>query len=510
MGADAVDLEIFLVALAQQGDNVPRFRHVQREENGLPPVVDLHRGDLPLQPGGDVGADVLHPLRPGVIHGDNGEVGVFCRLSGHVGAAHLGPVAPCAEHHDDPVVVVLPESGEDALKAHVVVGVVDEDDVVPGVGVDLRPAPDGGFREALPDGPHGDAQRLTGRHGGEGVVDVEFPRQGEAEGLLHAVYGELAAQQAGAPDGPDVPAPGVRPLAEAEGGHGAARAGAAAHGGPAGVVEIAYRLAALGEKGGLAGAVLVIVRVLGGADVVGGEVEEQGGVELDARHPVELHGLRGHLHDHVGAARLLHLGEALVQLQRLRGGIPGVAEHLVPDEGAHGADHAGLMARGGENGAEDIGGGGLALGAGDADDGQPVGGVAIEGGGQQGQRDPAVFHLNDGGAPRAVHRVLHYYCGGPLSGHGGDEIVAVRPGAGQRHEQALRPGLPGVAAQAGDLRVRRTGQQGMGNITEQFGQRHGKDPFSCLCQSMQICPVWRAGSQKFTDFRAVTPDRPPA
>ena len=81
------------------------------------------------------------------------------------------------------------------------------------------------------------------------------------------------------------------------------------------------------------------------------------------------------LHHHNFTASLLHLLKILLQEKGLRGGIIG-GDMPVANDGFYGSHKANPIARTLQNGLYQIGSGGLALGPGDTDHFQPVGGMA--------------------------------------------------------------------------------------------------------------------------------------
>ena len=125
--------------------------------------------------------------------------------------------------------------------------------------------------------------------------------------------------------------------------------------------------------------------------------------ELDTVHPVQHQRVGGYLHHHMGAPGVGHLPQQLLQLEGLRrGALRG--EHLAADHVLDGADQPhlrpGLLL---QNTLDEIGGGGLAAGAGHAHHGQLLGGMVKAVGSHHRQRPPGVRHPDEG---RAVLRHL--------------------------------------------------------------------------------------------------------
>ena len=105
----------------------------------------------------------------------------------------------------------------------------------------------------------------------------------------------------------------------------------------------------------------------------------------------------GDLHHCVGAARVRHLAQQALDLQRIRRGAPG-REHLLLHQVLHRADETGLYSRTAQDVAQEIGGGGFAVGAGNAQDRQPGGGVFIPGAGNFAQGSSHIRHRRAGQA----------------------------------------------------------------------------------------------------------------
>ena len=134
-----------------------------------------------------------------------------------------------------------------------------------------------------------------------------------------------------------------------------------------------------GEEAGLGGEVVVDVGVE--VEVVATEVEEGRDVEDDAVDPAHHERVAGDLHRAGVDAALAHHREEAVEVGRLGRGQLGL-DVLAGDAGADGPDHGGGDAGRRQALLEDAGGRGLALGAGDADDAQAGGGVAVDPGGE--------------------------------------------------------------------------------------------------------------------------------
>ena len=106
----------------------------------------------------------------------------------------------------------------------------------------------------------------------------------------------------------------------------------------------------------------------------------------------------GGLHHAVAAAGVGHAAQIHLYIVAHGGGVVGLDE-LLAHEHPNGANDTGLVAGGLQDGANHIGGGGLALGACHADDGDvPLCGVLKESGAQQGQGLAGIRHQDHLGA----------------------------------------------------------------------------------------------------------------
>ena len=206
------------------------------------------------------------------------------------------------------------------------------------------------------------------------------------------------------------------------------------------------------------------------------EVGEDAHGEADTVDPIQHQRVGGDLHDHMGAARVGHLPQQLLQLEGLRCGALGV-EHLAADHVLNGADKAhlgsGLLL---QNTLDEVGGGGLAAGAGNADHGQLPGGVVEPVAGDDRQRPAGILHDYIGNS--GIRCMLADNAGrAPFPRHG-DIFMAVRLRAGDGHEQAALPGLAGVVADIGDVGVQVGIRLQNGEIPENIDEFHTKVSFA--------------------------------
>ena len=181
------------------------------------------------------------------------------------------------------------------------------------------------------------------------------------------------------------------------------------------------------------------------------EVGEDTHGEAYAIDAIQRQGVGGDLHDHVGTAGVGHPAEQLLQLEGLRRGALRV-EDFAADHVLNGADQAhlgtGLLL---QNALDEVGGGGLAAGAGDADHGHLAGGVIEPVAGDHRQSAAGVLHNYVGNV--AVGCMLADNTGRAFFAGHGDEAVAIGLGAGDSHEQPALRRLAGVVADVGDVGV---------------------------------------------------------
>ena len=222
---------------------------------------------------------------------------------------------------------------------------------------------------------------------------------------------------------------------------------------PVGVVAVQVDAAdpGLGEDLQLGGEVVLKVRVLDGGDVVLPDVEKAGGGKFRAQGAVVFERLAGHLHGQVLQAGPEGVGEVALELQGLGGGEVGL-KALHPVVGVDGGDDPALPPPllGGvlvQDILEVVGGGGLTLGAGDADDLQLPRGVVVE---EVGQGGDGPAHVGDQDAGQ-----VHLGIGGLAHVGGGPQV----PGALEKFRPEVGPlaekegaghHVPGVVGHQGD------------------------------------------------------------
>ena len=458
---------ISLVALAAQDDDIVLFRVVHGPVDGLHPVLHHHVGRGAVRHARqDVGDDVGGLFRAGIVSGDHHEVRDFRGDAAHLGALRLIPVAAAAEQGHGTALGKVLHGAEDIFQTVGAVGIVDEDGIVlPGGGDHLHTALDMGH---LGQGPgaalQGNAQGQGGPQYVQRIIYHKTPGNANPDphffffchgGEGHMVRLQLQFLRPQVRFGPLR----VREFSAGGMGHEPLRPG---------VIGVVNAGVAVLEQQRLG--VAVGLHSLMEIQVVLGEVGEDAHGIVHAVHPVQGQGVGGDLHDHVGAAALPHLGKQPLELKGLRrGALRGddlVADHiLVRADEAHLGP--GLLL---QNGLEEIGGGGLAVGAGDAHHGHGVRRMAEEVGAHHRQGPAGIRHLDEG---NALLRCLFAQHRRRAGGHGlADEGVAVNGEARHGHEQVAGPGGPGIIADIGDvhLQIRRGVQDGQ--ALQQFFQFH--------------------------------------
>ena len=312
----------------------------------------------------------------------------------------------------------------------------------------------------------GDAQGQGGPQHIQGIIYHKSPGNANPNGRparrRHRVEGDVVRRQG------DVLRPQVR--------RGVFRVGVPAAGGVRhqplrpGIVRVHHAHVAVLEQDGFG--VAVGLHGLVEVQVVLGEIGEDAHGEVDAVHPLQHQGVGGGLHHHMGAARVPHPGEELLELQGLRRGPLG-GDHLVADHVLVGADQAHLGSRLLlQNGLEQIGGGGLAVGAGDGHHGHIVRRVAVIVGGHHRQGPAGIVHPDVGDISLRRRPFAHHRGGARRHGLG-NVCVAVGGKAGHGHEQISCRRGAGIIADADDLRLRvRGGGQG-GDPLQKVFEFHG-------------------------------------
>ena len=208
--------------------------------------------------------------------------------------------------------------------------------------------------------------------------------------------------------------------------------------------------------------------------VVAGQIGEPAHGEVHGVDPAQGQRVAGHLHHDGVDAALDHHGEQRLQVGGLRGGErAGLVAPVDPD--ADGADQAGDPAGGPQPGLHQIGRGGLARGAGHADDAHALRRVAVDGARPPRRAPPAAS-----GAPAPARRRRRRSARRP-SGRSAPRPPPARrrrrrsaapcdDGTGQRGEQVAGTGVLAAQRDPGDRDVR-GGRTASGRGRDPFGQR---------------------------------------
>src|SRR4051812_2846601 len=305
--APPLELLALLVALAGDDDDVARLRDAHGAlDRGAAVELDVDARAAALE---DLGDDRARVLVARVVRGDDHDVGVVARDCAHERPLRAVAVAAGAEDDDHAA------GGERARGAqHVVervrrVGVVDEHGERLALVDRLEAARNAhGMRQRLGDRRVVDPERADGGDGAEDVQDVETPRQRRVQ--LEAVDREArAARVALDVAGADLRVHRVDPDADR-----VRKVVGEAH--PVRVVDVGHGDLRAGLEQPPLGAEVVLHRRVE-VEVVLREVREDGDRPVDRVGPVELQGVRGDLHDDRLVARVAHLGEHALQLDRL-------------------------------------------------------------------------------------------------------------------------------------------------------------------------------------------------
>ena len=176
-------------------------------------------------------------------------------------------------------------------------------------------------------------------------------------------------------------------------------------------------------------------------EVLVGDVRHGGHVEVAAGHAVLGQPVGGDLQHGVGDPGLDHAGQVLLDVGWVGGGgVKAGVNLLLADAGVQRADHPGVEPGGAQDGVDEVDGGRLAVGAGDADEGHLAGGEVVPGGAQPA---PGLSRLGnahvDEGSPGQAGQLLRgslAYDGHRTLRHRlGDETMAVHVDAGDGDEE---------------------------------------------------------------------------
>ena len=230
--------------------------------------------------------------------------------------------------------------------------------------------------------------------GGQRIVDAETSRCRHFHVKIHQPFHpESHAQLSRFPDQPHILGPQVIVFPDTIPLHLAGMA--LQHRVHMGVVTVDNAHPALPKQQTLAVQILLKAGMLVGSDMIRFQIGEYPQIKHKPLGAVEHQPLGGHLHNHRIHARLHHLGKVLLQSIRFRRGIARV-DVFPADDHLDGAHQAHLVTRIFQNGFHHVGGGGLPLGAGDADDPQFFRRISEICRGDKCHGIPSVGHLDHG------------------------------------------------------------------------------------------------------------------
>ena len=456
--APAGELLPLLVALARDHDDIARLGQPDRLRDRLAAVrLAFHVKRIRRHAAEDLVDDRLRRLRARVVRRDDHAVGQPRRDLPHQRPLGAVAVAAGAEHRDHAPGGELARRRQHLLERPRLVRVVDE------------------HREALPLG-----DRLhAARHGHDGTQRLRHPLEREPERVAGGHRDErVGGVEAAAQRQLDLGLAGGRAHRERV----AAEARAVRRRLPVGRAverDRHRRVESLGEPP----APLVVDHDDRASDVelleqpqlgrevalhVGMEVEvvlaqvrERRGREVDAVGAVQLERMRGDLHRARAVARVEHLPEGRLQVDRL-GRRAHRRAHAAADHGGHAAEQAARPAGGLEQLAHEMRRRRLAAGAGDADHRQLGRRVAVEA--RRGARHRGAHVVDSNLRHAQAERPLNDQRGGAARHRIRCEVVAVAGEPGHAEEQ--RPGhhRAVVVGEARHLHV--------GPVAEQLAQRH--------------------------------------
>ncbi|CAM5496662.1 hypothetical protein SFIMM107S_04285 [Streptomyces griseus] len=224
---------------------------------------------------------------------------------------------------------------------------------------------------------------------------------------------------------------------------------------PAAVLVVEVHDAAVAALGGEEPGLGLEVVLHAGVElhVLRAEVVEDGDVEYAAVDPAEHQGVAGDLHRDGLDAAFAHDGEQGLEVGGFGGGALGL-DALVADPHLDGADQPGGPSGGAQSALDEVRGGGLAGGSGDADLEEADAGPPVDVGGQLAHHGARVLGDQDrqaGGGGAFGAGGVGEDGGGAEAGGLGGEVGAVEAGAGQGRVHIAGAHGPRVVRDAGDL-----------------------------------------------------------
>jgi len=233
-------------------------------------------------------------------------------------------------------------------------------------------------------------------------------------------------------------------------------------------------------------------------EVVKADVGHRRDVKVAGRHAVLDESVRCGLDDGRARPPLAHSGQHLLQGGRFDGGVSG---EIVSGAGAEpevdGAEVPGLNSRAVQDVGGEVGGGGLAVGAGDTGHTQGPSRTPDQLGGKLPQPPAAPVEMQDRGLvpqlqiPFQRHRR-------PLLGGPGGKIVAVDGDALEGHEKVARPRLAGVLKDPLHLVVGAPSNRRTGDPPGQLGQPHCRPEHTVAMGSVRVMGIVNVTPDSFS------------
>jgi hypothetical protein len=187
--------------------------------------------------------------------------------------------------------------------------------------------------------------------------------------------------------------------------------------------------------------------------MIASQVSEHRGVKMNTVHARQRQGVRGHLHGELRAAALFELGRQPDHVQRLGRRVHGLAK-LTRKAVLDGADHRGDAAGVPQDRVDQVGSGGLAVGAGDASEGHTLIRTRIEIPRGDGQRLAALLHFNPGCSETFRAWQLADHCTRAAGHRIVSELAPVHAGPWKRKKHKIFLHPAGIVLQPGDVPFR--------------------------------------------------------
>ena len=480
---------IVLMAFAGDQHQIPRSGLGNGGGNGGGPIGFHHQSGSGGNARHHIRQDLGGVLRPGVVGGHHDPI---CQAGGdgpHLRSLAAVAIPAAAEHTDQLALGEGPAGVEGTVQAIGGVGVIHQHRRLSG-GTIARPAGGDPLHPArhttktgqpLQQHRQGKPQLQQAAHRLQLIHQVEAAQQGRAERprphrthqdaadaigtehqLLHAQFSGAARLEGTAP------ALGTEPFGQAH----APGIIHIHHGGGIRLQQRRLEQLGLGLEIGLHRGVVI--------EVVLGEVGENRPGELAATDALLVQGMGTHLHRPDLGSRLGGLGQlGLEHIRKGRGVLSGdalarPAVHQSAEQGRRGATTTDQM-------LDQMGGGGLAVGAGHTDQAQPLAGVLPELSRQQtGPARHGITHhqhgIANGRGPRRRCRRANHHRHSAGRHRLWPEAAAIHHRAGQTHKQGALAHAPGIAAQTLHRTVLKGRRHRQAHLAQQGMEQLGHGP----------------------------------